>query len=290
MLNAIQEEIESCETSITENVPNQDAAQLTKIQEKINHIADDINRLEKFSRFNYTGFLKIVKKHDRHTDYILRPMFMVRLNQCPFWKEDSDALLIKLSELFSKVRRGGKSMSFQPPPLLLNSDTNESSRRTVVKKFFVHTNDILELKTSVLRHLPVLVYGGSNDQDDDIDPPVSSLYLDNVDMDAYLSRVESVPASQILRLRWYGSAGGNRSISVEQRTLEDENRGELNDKFIIKDKYVNGYLQGDSTFLEKSVKKMESNGRSEEDIKSFSNLVKKVQNQIVTKRMEPSKY
>lgn len=269
-------------------MPNQTAEELTKIQEKINHVADSINRLEKFSRFNYTGFLKIVKKHDRYTDYILRPMFMVRLNQCPFWKEESDALLIKLSELFSKVRRGGKNMSFQPPPLLLNSNADEPCRRTVVKKFFVHANDILELKTSVLRHLPVLVYGGNSDRDEDIDPPVSSLYFDNVDMDAYTSRVESKPASQILRLRWYGSAVGNRSISVEKRTLEDENCGELSDKFIIKDKYVCGYLRGDSTFLEKSVKKMESSGRSQEDIESFSSLVKEVQNQIVSKHMEPS--
>lgn len=276
-----------------EEVPNQTADELTKIQEKINHVADDINRLEKFSRFNYTGFLKIVKKHDRYTDYILRPMFMVRLNQCPFWKEDSDTLLIKLSELFSKVRRGGKNMSFQPPPspLLLNSsNADEPCRRTVVKKFFVHANDILALKTSVLRHLPVLVYGGNSDRDEDIDPPVSSLYLENANMDAYCSRVESKPASQILRLRWYGSAEGNRSISVEKRTLEDENRGELSDKFIIKDKYVNGYLHGDSIFLEKSVKKMESSGRSQEDIDSFSSLVKEVQNQIVSKHLEPSKY
>ncbi|KAI8644633.1 hypothetical protein BD408DRAFT_462268 [Parasitella parasitica] len=118
------------------------------------------SRKVKFARFNYTGFLKIVKKHDRHTNYILKPMFMVRLNECPFWKkeEDNNALLIKLSFLFSQIRNNGslKSMSFQQllsTSLIKTPEFGLDARCTVVKKLFVRTNDVLELKTYVLRHL-----------------------------------------------------------------------------------------------------------------------------------------
>jgi SPX domain protein involved in polyphosphate accumulation len=156
----------------------------------------------------------------------------------------------------------------------------------------VHTDDVLELKTSVLRHLPALIYkesDKSNDKDD-IDPPISSLYLDDSDMDSYSSRVESAPASQIIRLRWYGSVNGNSSISVERRTLEDENRGDLKDRFIIKDKYVEGFITGDQTFLEKTVNKMKQSGtRSDQEIQVYSNLVKEVQKTIVDKHMQPGK-
>ncbi|KAI9486976.1 MAG: VTC domain-containing protein [Benjaminiella poitrasii] len=266
--------------------------EMSSIQENINWIADDINRLARYSRINYTGFLKIVKKHDRHTDYILRPMFMVRLNQCPFWKEkdnDNDGLLIKLSTLFSKVRDGGLSMSFKPTYHQEKQQENEG-RNLIVKRFFVQTENVLELKTYVLRHLPVLVYRDNNSSlknQDDIDPPISSLYLDNADLESYNSRLEDAEGSHIIRLRWYGSFKGNRSISFERRTLAEENRGELKDRFTIKDKYVSGFLKGDETFIKKSAQKMKNSGRSNEEIDNYENLMKDVQNSILEKRMKP---
>lgn len=265
---------------------------MASIQENINWIADDINRLARYSRINYTGFLKIVKKHDRHTEYVLRPMFMVRLNQCPFWNEDNDLLLIKLSELFSKVRDGGMTMSFKPAQSYLDSNaelmqTDKDARRLVVKRFFVQTENVLELKTYVLRHLPVLVYRDNSKKQDNIDPPISSVYLDDAELDSYNSRVEAAEGSQLIRLRWYGSAKGNSTIGFERRTLAEENRGELKDRFTIKDKYVAGFLKGDPTFIEKSVRKMKSSGRSAEDVEKYENLVKDVQNTITKKHMEP---
>ncbi|KAG1244460.1 hypothetical protein G6F68_015442 [Rhizopus microsporus] len=174
-------------------------------------------------------------------------MFMVRLNQCPFWNEDNDSLLIKLSELFSKVRQGGMTMSFKPASYLSPAnimDQEEDARRLIVKRFFVQTENVLELKTYVLRHLPVLVYRDNSKKQDNIDPPISSVYFDDAELDSYNSRVEGAEGSQIIRLRWYGSAKGNSSISFERRTLIEENRGELNDRFTIKDKYIAGFIKG----------------------------------------------
>lgn len=271
------------------------ASDMASIQEHINEIADDVNRLARFSRLNYTGFLKIVKKHDRHTNYILRPMFMVRLNQCPFWKQDDDILLIKLSELFSKVRDGGKQKSFKTP--ILKQSTAEygeqvvDHRRVIVKRFFVHADNILELKTYVLRHLPVLVYRDNGVNHDDIDPPISSLYLDNMSLDCYNDRVESAEGSQVVRLRWYGSAKNNTSIAFERRTLADEEQGELTDRFIIKDKYVSGFLNGDQTFIQKAVNKMRNSlGKLEEDVEKFERFARDLQRMIKEKEMQPGMY
>ncbi|KAI8376002.1 VTC domain-containing protein [Radiomyces spectabilis] len=268
--------------------PEGSVAEMAEIQENINEIADDINRLARFSRLNYTGFLKMVKKHDRHTAYVLRPMFMVRLNQCPFWNENNDAILIKLSELFDQVRRGGRTMSFKASSSVLKEQgIRLDGRRTVVKRFFVQPENVLELKTYVLRHLPVLVYRDNSTKKDNIDPPISSLYLDNADLDAYNSRVESAQGSEVIRLRWYGSAKNNRLIAVERRALAEENRGELKDRFIIKDKYIDGYLHGDQTFIQKSVQKMRNSGRSEEDVSRYEHLVTDIQRTILEKEMQP---
>jgi SPX domain protein involved in polyphosphate accumulation len=262
---------------------------MSSIQENINWIADDINRLARYSRINYTGFLKIVKKHDRHTEYVLRPMFMVRLNQCPFWNEDNDGLLIKLSELFAKVRDGGMTMSFKPASQAMNfmDEQTNNERRLVVKRFFVQTENVLELKTYVLRHLPVLVYRDNSKKQDNIDPPISSVYLDDAELDSYNSRVEAAEGSQIIRLRWYGSAKGNNTISFERRTLAEENRGELKDRFTIKDKYVSGFLKGDQTFIEKAVRKLKNSGRTQEDVENHENLIKDIQKTIIEKNQQP---
>lgn len=288
-MNTIRDEIEACATEISNREQDNLAMQI-----KINQVADDIARLEKFSRVNYTGFLKIVKKHDRHTNYILRPMFMVRLNQCPFWKEseDNDALLIKLSELFSVVRRQGDNKTASSSLVKDSAMFPLDSHRTVIKRFFVHTDDIFELKTHVLRHLPVLVYRDNDNLagTEDIDPAISTLYLDNSNMDTYCSRVESEPNSQLIRLRWYGSAIGNKSISVERRTWANEERGEeVKEKFTIKDKFVNGFLHGEKVFLEKAVTKMQSSGRAPDDIKAFTILVNSIQKQIIDNHLQPGK-
>ncbi|KAG2229037.1 VTC domain-containing protein [Thamnidium elegans] len=290
-IEEIKKRIEEYDEKINHQIPSQDTLpELSSIQENINWIADDINRLARYSRINYTGFLKMVKKHDRHTEYVLRPMFMVRLNQCPFWNENNDLLLIKLSQLFSKVRDGGMTMSFKPVSQSYLNEENQDlqqARRLVVKRFFVQTENVLELKTYVLRHLPVLVYRDNSKKQDNIDPPISSVYLDDAELDSYNSRVEGAEGSQIIRLRWYGSAKGNSTIGFERRTLAEENRGELKDRFTIKDKYVAGFLKGDQTFVEKSVRKMKNSGRSEQDVDKYETLVKQVQNTIMTKNMEP---
>lgn len=268
------------------------------IQEIINAIADDINQLARYSRVNYTGFLKIVKKHDRRTNYVLRPMFMVRLNQCPFWNDKNDGLLVKLSQLFAQVRQGGKTMSFQLPtsqnehmPTLdqHQPQQQQQQRKIVVRRFFVERDNVLELKTFVLRHLPVLVYQDKATSGT-IDPPISTLYLDNPDLDAYNDRVEMAQGSQIVRLRWYGSAHGNSSIAFERQTLTEENGGELTDRFVIKDKYISDFLQGSQAYVNKYSQKLQTMaGKSDKDVVSFQALVNQVQHTLLHQHLQPGK-
>ncbi|KAI9318424.1 VTC domain-containing protein [Dichotomocladium elegans] len=275
--------IDSWADVIRSNPPE---SSMTRVSESINAIAKDVNHLARFSRLNYTGFLKIVKKHDRHTNYILRPMFMVRLNQCPFWRQDDEVLLVKLSELFAQVRRG------RDAPVM---DGSAGNTQLVVKRFFVHTDNIMELKTAVLRHLPVLVYnnqkngGGRGGRGgDNIDPPISSLYLDNSNLELYNDRVESAEGSQVLRVRWYGSAKEKSTVYTFERRTWHEETGEKKEAFAIKDKYIDGFLRGERIFVNKSVTKMRNHvGKTEEDVVKFERLVTQVQAMIIEKGLCP---
>ena len=68
---------------------------LPKLLEKLDGITKEINELEKYSRINYTGFLKAAKKHDRRrgSQYRVRPLLQVRLAALPFNSEDYSPLL-----------------------------------------------------------------------------------------------------------------------------------------------------------------------------------------------------
>ena len=72
-------------------------SKLQQVLEELDGITKEINELEKYSRINYTGFLKAVKKHDRRrgSKYKVRPLVQVRLAALPFNSEDYSPLLYR---------------------------------------------------------------------------------------------------------------------------------------------------------------------------------------------------
>ena len=74
---------------------SQEDGKLQQVLNELDDITKEINELEKYSRINYTGFLKAAKKHDRKrgSKYRVRPLLQVRLAALPFNSEDYSPLL-----------------------------------------------------------------------------------------------------------------------------------------------------------------------------------------------------
>ena len=91
-------------------VPSEEEKQSTlkEVLSELDQITKETNELEKYSRINYTGFLKACKKHDRKRghSYRVRPLLQVRLAALPFYKEDYSPMLYRLSAMYSFVRQG----------------------------------------------------------------------------------------------------------------------------------------------------------------------------------------
>lgn len=70
---------------------------LRSVLEELDNITKEVNELEKYSRLNFTGFLKSAKKHDRRrgSKYRVRPLLQVRLAALPFNSEDYSPLLYR---------------------------------------------------------------------------------------------------------------------------------------------------------------------------------------------------
>ena len=70
---------------------------LRSVLQELDDITTEVNELEKYSRLNFTGFLKAAKKHDRRrgSKYKVRPLLQVRLAALPFNSEDYSPLLYR---------------------------------------------------------------------------------------------------------------------------------------------------------------------------------------------------
>jgi SPX domain protein involved in polyphosphate accumulation len=88
---------------------------LREVLQKLDKITRETNELERYSRINYTGFLKACKKHDRKRgqSYRVRPLLQVRLSALPFYKEDYSPMLYRLSAMYSFVRQGLEGKTHQ---------------------------------------------------------------------------------------------------------------------------------------------------------------------------------
>lgn len=84
------------------------AANPKALEKELDDITNEVKELKKYSSINYTGFLKIVKKHDRKRGdrYKVRPMMQLSLAQRPFNSEQGySPLLNKLSIMYFAIRQ-----------------------------------------------------------------------------------------------------------------------------------------------------------------------------------------
>jgi len=107
----------------------------------------------------------------------------------------------------------------------------------------VHPDNLLEVKTLILRRLPSLVYSeqSAKELDADNSPAITSLYFDNKKFELYSEKVDRQSEASSLRLRWYGQLSSRPEIFVEQKTA-DAKGSSKESKFSIKDQSLNAFL------------------------------------------------
>ncbi|KAJ5792243.1 uncharacterized protein N7503_008221 [Penicillium pulvis] len=259
----------------------------TEILQELDGITKEVSELEKYSRINFTGFLKAAKKHDRKRGarYRVKPLLQVRLSQLPFNSEDYSPLVHRLSVMYSFVRETLTDDIVQPP-----KEPERGFGRDVYSsyKFWVHSDNVLEVKTYILRRLPVLIYnpGTSKNVDTLDDPTITSLYFDNPQFDLYNQKVARAPEAGSLRLRWTGQLKDKPSIYLEKKTVTDSDSSR-EVKVQLKEKHIKEFLDGEY-HLDKKVHRMEdmNNGESAE-AESLKKDVEELQSFINENNLQP---
>ncbi|KAF2495587.1 SPX-domain-containing protein [Lophium mytilinum] len=253
------------------------------LEEDLSDIIADVHDLAKFTQLNYTGFQKIIKKHDKTTKWMLKPVFAARLRRKPFFQDNYDAFIIKLSRLYDNVRTRGN-------PVKGDSSAGGKQQNFVrqTTKYWVHPDNITELKLIILKHLPVLVFNPNKEFSMD-DTAVTSIYYDNTDTwELYQGRLKKTEGAEAIRLRWYGGMQ-SEAIFIERKTHREDWTGEesVKARFKMKEKNVNAYMSGELT-VEKLFEKERKDGkRSEKDIASDEALAKEIQYRVIARHLVP---
>lgn len=217
------------------------------------------------------------------TGWHLRPAFDTRLKAKPFYKENYDASVIKLSKLYDLVRTRGNPVKGDSA-----AGGGQASFIRQTTKYWVHPDNVTELKLIILKHLPVLVFNASKEFEQ-ADSAITSIYYDNPDTwDLYEGRLKKTEGAEAIRLRWYGGMQ-TETIFVERKTHREDWTGEKSVKarFSLKEKNVNSYMKGEllpPAIFEKARKEGK---KSEKSIAEDERLASEIQYSVLKKGYKP---
>lgn len=146
---------------------------------------------------------------------------------------------------------------------------------------------MLEVKTFILRRLPVLVYSeqSSKDNENQGDPTLNSLYFDNPEFSLYNQKVDRLVDASSLRIRWFGQFKSDPEFIIEKKLIHENGTSE-EQKFAIKEKFIQPFIKG-TYKMEKSIQKMERQGQPVARIQEFKSTVAEIQNFILEKELQP---
>ncbi|EKC97695.1 vacuole fusion, non-autophagic-related protein [Trichosporon asahii var. asahii CBS 8904] len=254
-----------------------------ELEEEVAVLVADVHDLALFTKLNFTGFIKIVKKHDKLTGFALKPTFNKDfLEQHPFYKMNYDPVIVKLSKLFDLVRTRGHPVEGDS-----SAGGNQNAFVRSTTKYWVHEENIVPLKLNILKHLPVLVFDTKKEFNVK-DSAITSIYYDNEELELYLGRLEKTEGAEAIRMRWYGDVDG-KVVFVERKTHREDWTGEksVKERFTIKEDKLNDFCAGRYTMDEEFDALVKKGKKTEKEVEGMKQLADEIQYAIVTRNLRP---
>ena len=158
-----------------------------------------------------------------------------------------------------------------------------------ISPVWVHLDNLLEVKTYILRRLPVLVYNPQTSkivEGSHSDPTITSLYFDSPNFLLYTDKLDKSSGASSLRLRWFGHLSDKPAISFEKKTIKEDGDSE-EVRFPIKEKYIQPFIKG-SYKMEKSLQKLRDRyGKEGAEVKQLEKHVDEIQTFIQKHDLQP---
>ncbi|KAK4519646.1 uncharacterized protein ATC70_009883 [Mucor velutinosus] len=293
-LKAIQQRADQGQVALNQLSNTKDSKnKYDALADTFTEILFDINDLAKFLQLNAAGFEKILKKHDRYTNLDLRSMYRQSMSQQ--WSLDKlslqlDVLIVKISGLHDLCHLHGHPRS-QQQAYSQGGDQTAFERATA--KYWIHPDNITEVKSIILFHLPVHVFNQKKQYEVE-DMAVSSVYFDNKGFDLYSERLSRDDGAEAIRLRWYGPLNqDNNNVYVERKTHKAAwlDGKSVKDRFRLKEPQVVPFLAGKYTadqFAEDLRNSKKSSAESAAMVEENRFIASGVQQSVKDRRLAPT--
>ncbi|KAF7728246.1 vacuolar transporter chaperone [Apophysomyces ossiformis] len=240
-----QREIDSriayCERVLVQQRPNMTSATTKNLYESMDdaltEILADLNDLTKFTRYNFLAVKRLIETHDQDTGSDKQHLLVEISRTRPLDRQRFDVALVKVSTLHDLCRQHGQERTGNAAA---GADQNAFERATA--KYWVHPDNVTELKAILLFHLPVLVFN-PNKPIEPSDSAISSVYFDNDHFDLYSGRLQRDEGAEAIRFRWYGPMT-SKNIFIERKTHHAAwlDGASVKDRFRLDDNKVDDFV------------------------------------------------
>ncbi|KAI8990159.1 VTC domain-containing protein [Pilobolus umbonatus] len=287
-----QREIDSrlayCERSLTQNrdmSQNVSRNLFDSTDDTLTEILMDLNDLSKFTRYNVLAIQNLIQKHDSTTPFNAHPLFVDIIRSKSLDRQRFDIALVKVSTLHELCKNKGQSTA---NPLQHSRNTNNVELTTA--KYWIHADNITELKALLLFNLPVVVYN-PNKPIEPSDSAVSTVYFDNPDFDLYQGTLQRDENAEIIRFRWYGTLE-SRQVYIERRAhraTEADGRT-IRDRICMNAIKIQDFIMGKYT-ADQYANDLRANAAAlkltDEAIRNNHGIATRIMTSIRQKRLEP---
>jgi SPX domain protein involved in polyphosphate accumulation/uncharacterized membrane protein YidH (DUF202 family) len=228
-IDKLELEYERYKGFIDDYVKNVESREITK-EDMV-----EIIQMNSFMSHNQKSLKEVIKKHDKISKTKLWGTWKFRIKYKPFYK------LLKSLHKFSDLNKAPEEKGDR-------KYDNESFVRKS-KKFWVANDKIVPLISEIIKHLPIYVFKPGGDKEEvtemSLDQEITSVYMDNPNLDIWRSRINKEDGSKLVRIRYYGDDQSN--LFVERKIHYDSS---ISDKESTKDRFslpadkIMPYLRG----------------------------------------------
>lgn len=209
----------------------------TSMENALTELLIDLDELSRFTLLNFKAIGIIIEEHDRLTNINRHQLFVDIARSKSLDRQRFDVDLVRLSILLDLCRQRG-----QPHAGQADAGAKQTAFERATAKYWVHPDNVAEVKSVLLFHLPILVFN-PNKAIEATDSAISSVYLDNANFSLYHGRLERDEGAEAIRLRWYGPMDA-QTIFVERKTHHAAwlDGRSVKDRFPLPESKINDFL------------------------------------------------
>mmetsp|Transcript_44798 Transcript_44798/g.115938 ORF Transcript_44798/g.115938 Transcript_44798/m.115938 type:complete len:687 (+) Transcript_44798:74-2134(+) len=289
--------------------------ELKAMAESIEALASEIQHLDMYVRLNYMGFQKVTELFDVVSGVSGSALFVAGLHAEAFCcvRFDDILVLLGLAWAFWRTAQSAEQSSdatWCPPESFIRNTS----------KYWIRPDQVVLLKTRIVKHLPYLIFGASQAEQEKLLEPfalldleyegmdvqsataaytgtmeesqlLSSVYFDSPDGVSYQERIHREEGARLVRFRWYGENNleDDKEIFVE-RKIHHEGFGSAQsakERCIIPQNMIFEFMKGNLDIDQYYAKLAAEGVYSDKARKAMKGIAVEVDQMIKAKKLQP---